>query len=139
MMSGIRSTDTKPEVQIRKGLFARKFRFLKNRKGLPGRPDIVFPKYRAVIQVHGCFWHGHECVRFKWPKTRAAEWKTKILGNRERDRMTSLALEDMGWRVLTVWECSMRGPERRSLDEVLDRAEEWLKSGSDSFVIAGAK
>lgn len=126
-MSRIRGRDTKPELLIRKGLHARGYRFRVNVTSLPGRPDIVFPKYRAVIQVNGCFWHGHDCHLFKMPASRQEFWAEKIAANRERDKRTDQALSEKGWRVLTVWECSLKGVKRRSTDEVLTCCEAFLR------------
>ena len=125
-MSRIRGRDTKPEMTIRRGLHARGLRFRLHRADLPGRPDLVFPKYSSVIFVHGCFWHGHGCRMFVWPKTRNAFWKKKIGRTRERDQQVHRRLKDMGWRVLAVWECALKGPERLSLEEILNRCEDFI-------------
>ncbi len=109
MMAGIRGKDTRPEMLIRRGLHAMGYRFRVHRRDLPGNPDIVLPKYRAVIFVHGCFWHGHDCHLFKWPKTRAAFWREKIGGNVRRDSLALVSLKERGWRVHTVWECELKG------------------------------
>jgi DNA mismatch endonuclease (patch repair protein) len=135
MMSGIRATDTKPEIAIRKGLFSRGFRYRLHVKELPGKPDLVLPKYQAVIFVHGCFWHGHQCSLFKWPGSNSGFWKKKITGNRERDRKRISQLQSAGWRILTIWECSFRGKHQLGLEEVIERAEHWLKSDSESETI----
>jgi|TARA_R100000455_G_C6268405_1_gene123884 DNA mismatch endonuclease (patch repair protein) len=111
MMSGIRGKDTKPEMVVRRGLHAMGFRFRLHDRSLPGNPDLVLRKYRTVIFVHGCFWHRHDCRYFKWPATRPEFWRNKILRNVERDEENVAALEAMGWRVLTVWECETRNPE----------------------------
>lgn len=126
-MSRIRGRDTKPELLLRKGLHARGYRFRVNVTGLPGRPDIVFPKYGAVIQVNGCFWHGHDCHLFKMPASRQEFWAEKIAANRLRDRRTDQALSETGLRVLTVWECSLKGLKRRPTDEVLTCCEAFLR------------
>jgi DNA mismatch endonuclease (patch repair protein) len=128
MMSGIRSRDTKPEVLLRSELHARGFRFRIHRKDLPGRPDIVLPKHRAVIQVHGCFWHGHHCQLFKYPATNTEFWRQKIGQNRARDQRSEEALLALGWRVLTVWECATRGAGRATL---ADAVCEWIVSGEE--------
>ncbi|GAA4651001.1 DNA mismatch endonuclease Vsr [Kistimonas scapharcae] len=126
MMSSIRGKDTNPELLIRKALFAHGFRYRLHDKSLPGKPDLVFPKYRAVIQINGCFWHGHGCHMFKWPSSRQAFWKKKITENKLRDESNGLALEQLGWRVLTVWECALRGRHKQSLDEVVFLIKSWL-------------
>ena len=108
MMSGIRGKDTKPEILVRKALHAAGYRFRLHRNDLPGKPDIVLPRYRTVIFVHGCFWHGHMCKHFKWPKTREDFWRAKITRNVERDREAIAALEKLGWTVKVVWECEVK-------------------------------
>lgn len=113
-MAGIRGKDTKPEMIVRKGLHARGFRYRLHSRDLPGKPDIVLPKYRAVIFVHGCFWHGHDCPAFKWPKSREAFWRAKIERNRRRHDEVLACLAAMGWNAETVWECELR----RSADTV---------------------
>ena len=118
-MSRIRDRDTRPEMTIRRGLHARGFRFRLHGATLPGKPDLVFRQHRAVIFVNGCFWHGHTCRRFRWPKTQAAYWQDKINGNRERDVRVRRKLRKRGWRVLTVWECSTKGPGRLSDDDLM--------------------
>jgi DNA mismatch endonuclease, patch repair protein len=132
-MRRIRSRDTKPELIIRRGLHALGLRFRLHRKDLPGTPDIVFPKYKAVIQVHGCFWHGHDCPMFKWPSTRPEFWKKKIVGNRQRDQAAFLALRKSGWRVLVVWECALFGPGRESKQDILVRCIEFLEESNKGF------
>jgi DNA mismatch endonuclease (patch repair protein) len=137
MMSGIRSVNTIPEMTVRKGLHARGFRFRIHHSSLPGKPDLVFPKYRAVIFVHGCFWHAHKCALFKWPKTREQFWKDKIEKNRIRDLAVMDELELQGWRVLLVWECALKGKERRPSDEVVTSCATWLLSSSTKSEIRG--
>ena len=105
MMAGIKGKNTRPEMLVRRGLHAMGFRFLLHDKRLPGKPDLVFPKYRAAIFVHGCFWHGHDCPAFKWPKTREAFWRAKILNNIARDQRHNALLRQSGWNVIVVWEC----------------------------------
>jgi DNA mismatch endonuclease (patch repair protein) len=125
MMSGIRGRNTKPEILIRSLLHRRGFRFRLDARDLAGRPDIVLPRYHAVIFVHGCFWHGHNCHLFKWPQTRAEFWRDKIGRNRANDAKAQAALLDAGWRVATVWECALRGANR-DIDGVLQRLIDWL-------------
>lgn len=107
-MSRIRSVNSKPEEIVRKYLFANGFRYRKNDKRYPGKPDIVLPKYKTVIFVHGCFWHMHDCGRFVWPTSNEEYWKTKIARNIERDKSNVAALEQAGWNVLVVWECELK-------------------------------
>lgn len=108
-MSGIRGKDTKPELMIRRALHSKGFRYLLHSSNLPGKPDMVFPKYRAVIFVHGCFWHVHGCKYFKLPASRTEFWREKLLKNRRRDELALETIQALGWRVLVVWECSTRG------------------------------
>ncbi|OUS07870.1 very short patch repair endonuclease [Rhodobacterales bacterium 52_120_T64] len=110
MMSGIRGKNTKPEIQIRKMLHAAGFRFRLHRKDLPGKPDIVLPRYKVAIFVHGCFWHGHDnCHLFRLPKSRTEFWEAKISGNIARDKLKQEQLLSEGWRVLLVRECALKG------------------------------
>jgi DNA mismatch endonuclease (patch repair protein) len=115
-MSRIKGKDTKPELVLRRGLHARGFRFRLHAKELPGRPDLVFPRWRTIAFVHGCFWHGHSRPMFKLPSTRPAFWRSKISGNRDRDHRAVQALKAAGWRVLVVWDMRIAGagtPSRR--------------------------
>jgi DNA mismatch endonuclease (patch repair protein) len=125
-MRAIRHKNTSPELLIRRLLFAKGFRFRLHVSSLPGAPDIVLPKHRVAIFVHGCFWHGHDCYLFKLPKTRTDFWKAKIGGNRERDTRNEAALLDAGWRVLSVWECALKGRLRLTDDDLIDRISEWI-------------
>lgn len=136
-MSRIRGRDTKPEMLIRRGLHARGFRFRLHARDLPGRPDLTFPKHRAVIQVHGCFWHGHDCPMFRLPTTCADFWRAKIEANRARDAWADDALEAAAWRRLTVWECTLRGPVRQSVSEALDACECFLTGRTSSGELTG--
>ena len=133
VMSRIRGKDTKPEMLLRRGLHGHGLRYRLHGADIPGKPDMVFPKYRAVVFVHGCFWHGHECSLFRWPKTRAAFWKTKINRNRERDRKALAALKANKWRALVVWECALRGKHRRAEPDVLSDAEAFIRHGRESI------
>lgn len=137
MMSRIRGKDTAPEMLIRRGLHARGFRFRLHDRKLPGRPDIVLPARRAIIMVQGCFWHGHDCHLFRWPASRPDFWRAKIRGNVERDRQNALALQTAGWRLLTVWECALKGRERLPEDQLLAAISSWLTDGSDDMEIRG--
>jgi DNA mismatch endonuclease Vsr len=129
MMSGIGSRNTEPELLIRKRLFALGFRYRVNVRKLPGSPDIVLPKYHAVVFIHGCFWHGHDCEYFRLPSTRTEFWKDKIGKNRERDAKVLNQLHAEGWRVCIVWECATRGKvQRQKIDETANRIALWLKS-----------
>ena len=105
IMARIRSRDTKPEVRVRSVLHRLGYRFRIGRKDLPGKPDIVLAKWKTVVFVHGCFWHGHSCCEGHLPKTNAAYWAPKLLGNRQRDMRAMRALRELGWRCIVVWEC----------------------------------
>lgn len=111
-MSHIRSTNSKPEEIVRKYLFSQGLRYRKNVRALPGCPDIVLPKYKTVIFVNGCFWHKHNCSRFVWPSSNQDYWKSKILRNAERDQENRRRLEELGWRVITIWECELKKKDR---------------------------
>lgn len=119
-MSHIRSTNSKPEETVRKYLFSKGFRYRKNVKDLPGKPDIVLPKYKTVIFVHGCFWHKHDCPRFVWPSTNKEYWIPKIEKNVERDKENTQRLQNAGWKVLIVWECQLKP---KAVDETLQNLE----------------
>lgn len=106
-MAAIRSTNTQPEIAVRRFLHSQGFRFRLYRKDLPGKPDIVLPKYQTAIFVHGCFWHLHGCKNSVIPKTRPDWWKTKLEGNRDRDQENRRHLQKLGWKVITVWECQI--------------------------------
>ena len=111
-MAHVKGKDTKPEKLVRSLLHGMGYRFRLHIKTLPGKPDIVLPRYRAAIFVHGCFWHGHEgCRRATIPATRTEFWESKISGNKERDLRNIAALEDLGYRCLTVWQCEMKDSE----------------------------
>lgn len=113
-MSRIKGKNTKPEELVRKYLFSQGFRYRKNDKRLPGTPDIVLPKYKTVIFVNGCFWHGHEgCKYFVWPQNNADFWIAKINANIQRDKKKAEELQNRGWRVIVVWECGIRQKEER--------------------------
>lgn len=127
MMSGIRGKNTLPEGIIRKRLHARGFRFRLHRRDLPGAPDIVLPKYSAVILVNGCFWHGHDCRLFRWPKTRPEFWRKKLRGNIRRDERNIDRLRELGWRVCVVWECEIKGVGEESLWSTIDDLTDWIK------------
>lgn len=112
-MSRIRSRDTKPEIWVRKALHAEGFRFRLHRGDLPGRPDIVLPKYNAVVFVHGCFWHAHHCQKQRIPATRSEFWNSKFEANVQRDTRNTKALRNAGWRVYKVWECEISTTAKR--------------------------
>ena len=126
MMAGIGPTNTKPEMMIRRGLHALGWRYRLHVSDLPGKPDLVFPRRKAVIFVHGCFWHGHDCALFRWPSTREEFWRAKISGNVARDHRVRQQLLKARWRVLDVWECTLRGRKRMPAEEVLAQCAAFL-------------
>lgn len=132
MMSGIRGKNTKPEMIIRKELFRRGFRFRLHGKNLPGKPDLLFPKYKTVVLVNGCFWHGHDCKLFKWPKSNPEFWKEKINGTIQRDRRNQELLTKAGWRTIIVWECALKNKDRNSIELEIDKLVESLLNDTPS-------
>lgn len=123
-MSCIKGKDTKPEEIVRKYLFSQRFRYRKNDKRLPGTPDIVLPKYKTVIFVNGCFWHGHkECKYFVWSKTNSDFWEEKIKANILRDAKKIEMLKLQGWKVIVVWECELKNSVRK---ETLEKIKQQI-------------
>jgi DNA mismatch endonuclease (patch repair protein) len=121
-MSKIRSKDTKPEITVRKFLFSQGFRYRLHDKKLPGKPDIVLPKYKSVIMIHGCFWHGHEnCKYFNMPKTRNEWWAAKIKRNKQRDKQHAKALRRLGWIVYTIFECELKNDKQKTFGKLLKK------------------
>jgi DNA mismatch endonuclease (patch repair protein) len=115
IMRAVKARDTGPELKLRKALHARGLRYRLNDRRLPGSPDLVFPKHRAVLFVHGCFWHGHDCARGRRkPKTNAAYWRAKIARNVKRDQEVVAALRRMGWRIKISWECDLQDAGREA-------------------------
>lgn len=137
MMSGIRAKNTKPELLVRKHLHAAGFRYRIHDTRLKGRPDLVFPKWNAVVFINGCFWHAHDCHLFKFPKTRPDFWKSKLVGNAERDRRNKHYLQSSGWRIGVVWECALKGSQRLSMREITQKIAEWLQSSRNDFELKG--
>jgi len=135
MMSGIRGKNTRPELAIRRQLHQRGFRYRLHDKKLPGKPDIVLKKYNAVIFIHGCFWHRHNCHLFKWPQTRPEFWKQKINRNHENDIAALEGLQFAGWRVCIVWECSIKGASK-NIPMVIESIVRWLKSNKPMLEIS---
>ena len=125
-MSRIKGRKTKPEEIIAKYLFSQGFRYRRNVKKLPGTPDIVLKKYKTVIFVNGCFWHMHEgCKYFVWPKDNSEFWKNKLLANKERDEKEKKGIEELGWKVIVVWECQLKKAEReRTLNWLIEKIRE---------------
>ncbi|MFJ7789051.1 very short patch repair endonuclease [Pseudomonas sp. NPDC096925] len=130
MMSGIKGKNTSPELVIRKALHARGFRFRIHTTHLPGKPDLILPKFRAAIFVHGCFWHGHNCRYFKTPKTRTEFWMDKIEKNKVRDAIQIAKLNEAGWRTLIIWECAIRKMKSENSITLIDTVAAWLSQNS---------
>jgi DNA mismatch endonuclease, patch repair protein len=126
MMAGIKAKDTKPEMLVRRRLHGLGFRYRLHDKKLPGKPDLVFPRYNAVIFVNGCFWHGHGCPAFRWPKSRADFWRQKIGRNIANDIANRQKLEAMGWRHLTVWECVIGRTKTSIPDATIGPIKRWI-------------
>lgn len=127
-MSRIRSRDTQPEMLVRRGLHAKGLRYRLHDRTLPGCPDLVFPQYRTVVFVHGCFWHFHKCALSKLPKTRKDFWRQKLELNEIRDKKSVTELLDTGWRVLIIWECALRGKHRMTEVDVLTDAAKFIRN-----------
>lgn len=130
VMSHIRGKNTKPEMIIRSGLHKLGYRFRLHHKKLPGKPDIVLPRYNVIILVNGCFWHGHNCPLFRLPGTRTSFWKKKIEDTRLRDSKNITEYKKLGWRVLVVWECAIRGKDDTELASLINKCDRWIQSTS---------
>ncbi|MER9175300.1 DNA mismatch endonuclease Vsr [Mesorhizobium sp. M0955] len=127
MMAGIGGKDTKPELVLRRALHTRGLRYRLHGKGILGKPDLVFPRFKAVIFVHGCFWHRHSECRFTTtPSTRPEFWQAKFAANVVRDHAVRVGLTEAGWRIATVWECALRKQEQ--VEAAADRLGGWLRS-----------
>jgi len=129
-MAAIKNKNTRPELLVRKALHQAGFRYRLHVTTLPGKPDLVFPKYKAVVFIHGCFWHQHQCPQFHWPKSRTAWWQSKITANRVHDEFVQDKLRELGWRVLLVWECALKGKARYDRAELVRLASNWIVAGS---------
>jgi DNA mismatch endonuclease, patch repair protein len=128
MMSRIRGKDTQPELMVRRALHARGLRFGIKQTRLPGRPDMVLPRWKVAVFVHGCFWHWHGCHLSKMPMSNRDFWKKKLAGNQDRDSRAQITLISMGWRVAMIWECSLRGQAARArFDTVMDELAQWIR------------
>jgi DNA mismatch endonuclease (patch repair protein) len=135
-MSRIGAKDTGIELLLRHALHREGLRYRLHAPELPGKPDIVFPKYKAVIFVNGCFWHSHGCSRSTVPATNSEFWESKLARTRERDRRNVQDLKRMGWRVLTVWECALSGASSSEFQQLVRRVSSWVRSGRFSGEIA---
>lgn len=132
MMAGIRSHNTKPEIKVRKALHGLGFRFARTNSDLPGKPDIVLPRWKVAIFVHGCFWHWHECHLSKLPTSNEDFWLAKFSANRQRDARVVTELLLSGWRVLTIWECALRGKKAADLfDTTIIHIAHWIREESN--------
>jgi len=138
-MARIRGKDTKPELMLRRALHGLGLRYRLHDRRLPGSPDLVFPGRRAVVFVHGCFWHAHDCPRGVAPGSNVAFWTAKIDGNVARDERAMTALREAGWRVLTVWECALTGKRKRPVEGVASEVAAWLEGGEAVGVIEGGE
>jgi len=140
MMAAVKSKNTTLEVEIRRRLFHLGYRYRLHKSDLPSKPDLVFPKYRAAVFIHGCFWHRHGCSFGQLPKTRSGWWKKKLTDNRKRDIIALLKLRQMAWRTIVVWECSLRASNKDKnvvLDQIAKRVERYLLSNKKEAVISG--
>lgn len=129
-MAAIKGRNTVPEMLVRGALHKAGFRYRLHVTTLPGKPDLVFPRYKAVIFVQGCFWHQHQCAMFHWPKTRTEWWRQKISANRKHDEAVQDKLRELGWRVMLVWECALKGKHKVPLQQLTLGIAHWLRHGS---------
>jgi DNA mismatch endonuclease (patch repair protein) len=136
-MAAIRSGNTKPELIVRKAIHAAGLRFRLHVRNLPGKPDLVLARHRAIIFVNGCFWHHHDCHLFKWPATRAEFWQAKISQNVANDARAISQLRNDGWRVGVIWECALKGRTRLDAAEAMQEVADWIKSPRETLSIRG--
>jgi DNA mismatch endonuclease (patch repair protein) len=134
MMSGIKNKNTKPEIMIRKELFSNGFRYRLHNGKLPGKPDLVLRKYNAAVFIHGCFWHGHNCRYFIWPKSNTEFWREKIKGNKRNDKKVIAKLKEQGYRICIFWECVTR--DHDLFPQAMETLQLWLP-GDDDFLEIG--
>ena len=126
-MAAVKNKNTKPELNVRKALFAKGLRYRLHVKNLPGHPDLVFPKYKAVIFIHGCFWHNHDCKQGKLPTSNVRFWKEKLQNNAERDQRNIALLEAIGWRVKVIWGCTLNNKNQFSSRDCIIALVRWIK------------
>ncbi len=136
-MAAVRASNTRPELIIRKALHAAGLRYRLNVRTLPGKPDIVLPRYRAVVFVHGCFWHRHKCDLFRWPESRTEFWRNKLDRNAARDQLTAEALDKAGWRQAVIWECALKGKGKRDFQDTMQCLIAWIRSAEKTITIRG--
>lgn len=137
VMSRVKSKDTAPELLIRKSIHRLGLRYKLHDSKLPGKPDLVFPKYHAVVFIHGCFWHGHDCGRTGIPKNNREFWAEKIERNKRNDNKHITTLTNTKWRALTVWECAIQGKNKIKIDDLAGLIRDWLLSGKIYGAIEG--
>ena len=128
IMSSVGQKDTGPETSLRYALHKAGLRYCLHDRTLPGSPDLVFPRFKAVVFVHGCYWHSHGCYKSTVPKSRREFWEDKFSANRERDKCNVAFLRERGWRVLTVWECILKGKTSVPVDNTAEAVKSWLDS-----------
>lgn len=136
-MAAVRARDTKPEMMIRRTLHASGLRYRLNVRNLPGKPDIVLPRHRAVVFVHGCFWHRHACDLFRWPESRTEFWREKLNANAARDTKSADALASAGWRQAVIWECALKGRKKIDFQDTMQRLIAWIRSDEQAITIRG--
>lgn len=136
-MAGIRGRNTRLEIRLRTALHALGFRYRLHDRRIPGKPDIVLPRFRAVVFIHGCFWHGHDCELFRMPASRPEFWQAKIESNRHRDQRVRSDIAALGWRQLVIWECAVRGRNRLEFAEAVSRAAAWIRGDASTGEIRG--
>lgn len=139
MMSGIRAKNTQPEFKVRRLLHGAGYRYRLHHPDLPGKPDLVLKRWRAVIHVHGCFWHSHNCHLFRLPATDSDKWLRKLDANRDRDSFVNNELEKLGWRQLKVWECALKGRDKLTASELLLALDRWLRSDQLAGEVTGGR
>ncbi|MBO9460676.1 very short patch repair endonuclease [Labrenzia sp. R5_0] len=137
IMASVGQKNTGAEMILRRALHASGFRYRLHDRGLPGSPDLVFPRFHAAVFMHGCYWHAHGCYRSTVPKSRNDFWTEKFAANRRRDAAKAAALREEGWRVLTVWECALKGKTALPLPDVVDRVAGWLRSDEPAAEVSG--
>lgn len=138
-MAAIRGRNTRPEMIVRQLLHAAGFRYRLHSKDLPGRPDLSLPKWNAVIEVHGCFFHAHDCHLFKSPSDNAEFWTNKLAGNVERDSRNARATADLGIRRLVVWQCALTGKTRLEPNELVSRIAAWMRGSEFTGEVRGGE
>ncbi|MBH9969953.1 DNA mismatch endonuclease Vsr [Commensalibacter sp. M0270] len=137
LMSCIRCKNTAPEMFIRRILHSRGYRYRLHDHKLPGKPDMVFRKYNAVIFIHGCFWHGHDCHLFRMPSSRVEFWKNKIETNKKRDMNAICNLRELGWRSMIIWECAIKGKKKVSVEDLVSITDYWFRKCNDNMQVRG--